>query len=407
MPIKRLQQRLPSFPRIGELRKGAERTEDDVRKKRPGRDLKWFRFTPQPGETQAAERFRAAYGDHPTEINVYLPYARAMENFEAWQEEWVQGGLIHRCDGETCVLWLRPDGSYSQTPRPCPGGCKQVGRLRVLIPELKRMAYVTVLTSSVHDILNLTEQLQAVEGTVRLLGGDLRGVPFVLRRRPRQVSMPRVEPGSGRVTRVRAEKWLLSIEPHPDWVQRLVDGLQRVALPDQAAPLALAAPNGQEEERDEDIGTLPDDLAPPADDFGADEPEDEAAETGELPDPELARDAPPLAEPPTPTDELAEWVATVRARVAELDHPRKLESATDKQLGYLRGLIDEAVGREGRDALARALFDCPLDRLTFGQASVLIDVATETVGDRRVLRPEFAGRARRLAALAIGQAALI
>jgi hypothetical protein len=173
---------------------------------------------------------------------VYLPFQTTAENFEAWQEHWTAGALQHRCDGETCVLWL--DGlRYNTSRRPCPhrsmsrderDRCKPAGRLKVIIPELRRMAYVTVLTGSIHDIIALSEQLTALES----LRGDLRGIPLVLRRSPREISMPGTD-GKRR----RMEKWLLSIEAAPTWVDLQLAAQERAALPvvEQPRP-ALPAP---------------------------------------------------------------------------------------------------------------------------------------------------------------------
>ena len=228
MAIRGLTDRPASFPQIGILRKGAPKPE-----RGPGRDLKYFRFDSDDADAQRA--FQTVYGDEPNLIRVYLPFATATENFEAWQEHWTAGALQHRCDGQTCVLWLSGQ-RYSQQPIPCPHStrdpndrdrCKPAGRLKVVIPELRRLAYVTVLTGSIHDIIALTEQLSALES----LRGDLRGVPMILRRSPRDISMPGQ---NGKRTRV--EKWLLSIEAAPTWVDLQLAAQERAALP---MPMAM------------------------------------------------------------------------------------------------------------------------------------------------------------------------
>ncbi len=142
---------------------------------------------------------------------------------ESWIEEWVAGGLVHRCDGETQVLYRTPAGGYSTEKRPCKN-CKgkQVGRLSVIVPELGRLACITVLTTSIHDIIKLTSQLRAYEA----LRGDLRGIPFILRRRKDKISTPGPD---GK--RVRREKWLLSIETQPEWTMLQLTAMQRAALP--------------------------------------------------------------------------------------------------------------------------------------------------------------------------------
>lgn len=222
MAIKRLA-REASFPCIGKLRKGgAKQTREKNGKKYEvyGEDLTYFRF--DTTDERAAKMFHAVYGDEPSEINVYLPHQSAEQNFTCWQEAYLAGGLQHRCDGETCVLWLSPNGKiYHTDPKPCPGGCKEVGRLMVIIPELQRFAFVTVETHSINDIMTLTENLQAVE----YLRGDLRGIPFVLKRRPKEISTPTAD---GK--RARREKWLLSIEVDPAWAALQLDSMRQAAL---------------------------------------------------------------------------------------------------------------------------------------------------------------------------------
>jgi hypothetical protein len=116
--------------------------------------------------------------------------------------------------------------------------CKPVGRLKVIIPELRRLAYVTALTTSIHDIKNLSEQLRALEG----VRGTLRGIPMILSRIEREISMP----GSDG-KRVRRSKWLLAIEAAPHWVSLQLQAQERAALPSGAeqhaeAPAMLAPP---------------------------------------------------------------------------------------------------------------------------------------------------------------------
>lgn len=243
MPILGLTDRGAAFPRIGILRKGAPKPND----KQPGADLKdYFRF--DTTDQAAAADFRASYPEKPNHIRIMFYYQTTAENFETWQEHHSAGALKHRCDGETCVLLLKEDGTYGHEPVPCPSIelkrktpnidkkhlCRPVGRLKIIIPELKRMAYVLVPTTSINDILELQANLEAAEA----LSGDLRGIPFILSRRPRKVSTP-----SENGQRARREKWLLSVEPAPDWVRLQLTAMERAALP--ASPtLALPAPAG-------------------------------------------------------------------------------------------------------------------------------------------------------------------
>lgn len=219
MPIKHLTDRPASFPRIGILRKGSPKQQKNGREIY-GKDLEGFRFDTK--DPEALETFGAAYGDEPRQINIFLPYATTDENFQAWKEAWTASSLQHRCDGETCVTWLdKKTGRYRSDPLSCPGGCKEVGRLMVIVPELRRMAYVQVETHSINDIVEIQQNLLALEQS----RGTLRGIPLILSRRPREISTPRDEGKRARVT-----KWLLHIEAAPRWVDLQLAAQERQAL---------------------------------------------------------------------------------------------------------------------------------------------------------------------------------
>jgi hypothetical protein len=215
MPIKRLIQQAASFPIIGKLRKG-----DKKGGNQPGKDLDYFRF--DTDDVDAMQKFSAKYGPKPKAITVYLPFRTIEENFTCWQEEYTAGGLKHRCDGDTCVIWQDEQGRYHHEPKPCPGGCKEVGRLTVVIPELMRFAYVSVETHSLNDIMQLQRNLNAAFA----LRGDLTGIPFLLIRRLVEISTPSGTAGK----RARRAKALLFLEPHPDWVQVRLLEMRRDAV---------------------------------------------------------------------------------------------------------------------------------------------------------------------------------
>jgi hypothetical protein len=79
-----------------------------------------------------------------------------------------------------------------------------------------------VETHSVYDIIQLPENLQAAQA----MRGDLRGIPFILSRREREISTPTGDGG-----RARRKKSLLFIEPDPSWVARQLESMRLAALP--------------------------------------------------------------------------------------------------------------------------------------------------------------------------------
>lgn len=242
MPIKGLtDRRAPTFPKIGDIRKGAKKTRED----RPGKDLDYFRYAPLEGEEAAAAKFHEVYGDKPREINILLPFDELDRNFEAYMERHTAGALQCRGDSWTTSLWRDKEGVMQHTSKQCPDkpceGCKETGRLKVIIPELRRLAFVTVHTTSMWDIIELTENLRALKS---MTGNGLRGIPLVLKRRPRMISTPRA---GGK--RVRQEKWMLSIEADQSWVEAQLEAMRIQALPE------LPAEAGAETEPDIDTVT--------------------------------------------------------------------------------------------------------------------------------------------------------
>lgn len=254
MPIKGLTDQLQQFIEIGQLRKGAPKPKKG---NRPGEDLTHFRATFMEGEEQAAVMFHDAYGSKPREINIRLPFDTVDENFDAWQESYVRGGLIHRCDGEYVqyevdhntgdVLVRNGLGVADGKLVKCDGRaeCKPTGRLKVIVPELRRLAFVVALTTSVWDILNISRQLEAIRC---VNDGRLQKVPLILKRRPREISTPSGEGGK----KARRVKWLLSIEADPAWVEA---SILRLPPPEELETEILTLPSGVEEAEESDWDT--------------------------------------------------------------------------------------------------------------------------------------------------------
>ena len=246
MPIIGLSDRGLSFPEIGQLRKGAAKT--DPRK--PGADLNYFRVIFDEKEQEAAIAFNRTYGLQPDSIRIILPFNEIDRMWDAWLEAYTAGRMVARADGEKYIYlidtstgeMLVKNGIDIKTgqPRPYVEGapvgyytsssgkiepvyCKPSGRLKVIIPELVRAAYLTVLTTSIHDIANISDQLRAFQ---TLNGSRIAGIPLILRRRPKKISTPGPDG-----TRARRIKWLISIEADPEWVRRALQETKRLALP--------------------------------------------------------------------------------------------------------------------------------------------------------------------------------
>lgn len=406
MAIKGLTDRPAAFPVIGVLRKGEKK---DTNGNAPGKDLSYLRFVTE--DKLAEEMFRKAYPNEDAlrNINVFLPHKTTDENMDSWIEKWVASSLVYRSDGETVVLWKTDKGAFSTEAKPDQkpevgadgkraDGSSQVGRLSVIIPELGRFATVTVLTTSKHDIMNLTSQLRSYEA----LRGDLRGIPFVIKRRPYKISTP----ASGG-KRARREKWLLSIETQPQWTMAQLTAMERQALPEVV----------DLEEGDFTTYELPASVFNPFDEA---EVEAENGTTQSDPSPAPATTEAPKA-PVVPNGKSEKLQRPLTAIQVRDGLRRRIEGddnspATKAQVGLVAGKLEEAFASD-KDAKGKRLTVLhwfwnieSAKELTFKQAKVTLDWLlsgqTDGGGDHSLhpSAPEEAQRIYHEAMLAAGQA---
>jgi hypothetical protein len=258
MPIKGLSDRGESFPQIGTIRKGAKKTDSA-----PGKDLTYFRIELDEKEEDARNKILDAYGAEPQEIRIVFPFAEVWRCFDSWLEAYTAGRMVARSDGEKFIYKLNAQtnavevlngdpfvpyqelvGYYTdRNGKQQPILCRPVGRLKVVIPELRRLVYLVVLTGSKHDIGNISAQLEALS---RINNGSIMGVPMILKRRPKPISCPKPDG-----TRVRYIKWMLSVEADPRWVEAKMLALDAGAMPD--VKLLSNPPEIEEEGTEEDL----------------------------------------------------------------------------------------------------------------------------------------------------------
>jgi len=247
MPIKGLTDRGLAFPEIGQIRKGAPKDEKGY----VGKDLSYFRVEFDEKESESQQIFTSVYGDQPKEINILLPFNEIERMWDAYLEAYTAGRMVARADGEKFIYLIdtktgevivkdgkpyreykedEPVGSYqTDKGKVIPIYCKAVGRLKVVVPELKRFAYMTVMTTSVHDIANVSAQLSAIYERATLGGIKLSGIPLVIRRVPREISVPKADG-----TRVRMTKYVLQVEASPRWVASSIAAAERLAIAEPA-----------------------------------------------------------------------------------------------------------------------------------------------------------------------------
>ena len=328
MGIKGLTDRGMSFPEIGQIRKGAPKPENG---RGPGRDLDYFRAEFAENEDKAENVFVKVYGQEPHQLNILLPFDEIDRVWDAWLEAYTAGRMVARSDGEKFIYLVdtktgevlvrdgqpykkyepeKPAGTYTDGKgKEQPIFCKPTGRLKVVIPELQRLAYMTVLTTSVNDIANLSQQLEALK---EINGGKLSGLPMVLKRRPKKISTPKPD-GS----RARYTKYMLSIEADPDWVRKKLVDVKRAALPGNGLDLL----GDGDDDHDEEVV-----------DVEYEEHPEQIVKESDLKEQHNAEDVNKRPYPPEIVSE------RVKARIAY--HEEKGGKASNRQRGLLVGVLE-------------------------------------------------------------------
>lgn len=231
-----------------------------------------FVLSDAPGLTEALGT------ETPTELRIFFPFDEIDQIFPAFMQNWVSSSLICRGDGEQILYAIElttgkatiRDGhainNFQEGQKQykagqfmaCPGlsrdlypkceKCKPNAMLLILMRDVPRLAYYQISTTSIHNIKNLTEQLNTVRQTIQELTGSARltGVPFILRRVKRNISTPGGRDGK----RQRVEKWFVELEIEPEWMIKmfkaqlqLADPLRRLAaLPATVEPEIIQPP---------------------------------------------------------------------------------------------------------------------------------------------------------------------
>lgn len=258
MALAHLQKQRSKLPIGGDLRKGEPKTPKGT----VGRNLKHFRFATTDKELERA--FNQAFADQINayggvrEIEFFLWADTVEQAYDPCKEEHVASKLLHVCDGVTTSKIRRKDGTWDETPQPCPGGCKWKIKMPIIIPALKRAVAVNVHSTSFYDTINLHSNLTAIYDMFK----TLYGVKMVLRRAPQVISKPVMEKRGNQYVRTgetnRSEEWLLTIEAAQESFLKLIAQLQPSSAPALigAQPLALPVANmgNAEEWEGEDEG---------------------------------------------------------------------------------------------------------------------------------------------------------
>ena len=219
--------------RLGTIRKGTRDKEGNPI------DLDYFRFVPKKGpDAEALQKiWDEVYGPEPTKIEIFLPFDDVESNWQTWKESYGTTGLKFRCNGKYWVQWLKEDLTYeldyaTAQQRLCPycsgeqprtkknPGDDEVGYLTAfLIPFFERdyMGTVTVITTSVNDVMSITGSLFAIEDEAKASGASIRNIAFNLVRVKEEITQ-RFTDKEGTPHRTRGTKSMVHLMPDPRWV---------------------------------------------------------------------------------------------------------------------------------------------------------------------------------------------
>lgn len=267
MPINTLRESI-AFPEAGQIRKGEGKRKiqkNGYEVETVGRDLGCkFRVIFFEGEDnmKSKDRFFENHRDNitmdkdanfilsPARIVALFPFSDAFRCWDFWYEAYIASRMVARSDGERFVRLIDPQtggikvsngetfipykhgqvvGTYTNTKgKVTEIKCKPVGRLKVVLPELIRMCFMTVFTTSIYDISRITSQLRGLDLIARNIpqSNGVAGIPLAITRRMTEITWTQPD-GSAR----RVKSALLNIEPDPDWVEKMLKRLAYMALP--------------------------------------------------------------------------------------------------------------------------------------------------------------------------------
>lgn len=245
MPLWNVMNRGLRLPRIGTIRKGIQvpvlDKETGKPKKKNGnivtypKEVPYFVFkcaesTGSDAANEIEQAIYAAYGSNQIyEINCFLAYPDAMQNFSFWMEAYTFNQLVARSDervitylfdivtNETLIkdsvivkLSSNPSSPAGKIVAPYKVGdsvpyvesmvlgkakdserpltFKAVGRLTLVIRELKRLATFTLITGGYwSDIPQIYSTIEIIDQIVKSTGRGANTIPVSLRRVPREV----------------------------------------------------------------------------------------------------------------------------------------------------------------------------------------------------------------------------
>jgi len=246
------------FMEVGRIRKGIL-VETKKRGSKTGemtsypKDLDYFRIVPNLEETGLQEQLLKIYGPEPKQLDIYFPFKDIDKFWDPNLECYRGGRMVARSDGEFYEYkidsnsgevevrnWLNDSGKRVPVDMTLNNGkgpeiyrtetksgsgfrsyyLSPVGRLRLMIRQIPRFVYFTLITGSYRDIRYITDELQSLKILAEYMGKDLVGIPVKIWRRAEICNI--IQPGKDPIS---TAKHFIHLEVEEDWVINMQEHL--------------------------------------------------------------------------------------------------------------------------------------------------------------------------------------
>jgi hypothetical protein len=338
-------------------------------------------------------------GYEVTRIMAMVPFRSVFDAWEWSNEAHSAGRMVAKADDEHYLMLRDPlkgnyivqngepftefhhgdSVTYEKNGKKMVLPIRTVGRLRLFLPELERMVFITLKTTSYYDRLNIDAHLSAIQFLANTLnGGNAAGIPFYVYRREQEICWNK-DDGSAQ----RIKKWLINIEADSEWVKAATKRMANFALTGEVMTRALlpmtdkpisgpASPDESDEDETGEVGNVVDATSTPvATPASIAEKSDAAARSTENWGPEWDAakaakefeqqqpDNRPMNGAPRPYT-----AENLKRALAQRVEKYKGYSFTPKQVGLAAMLLDIALMDEGKNARHT------VTRYLFGKASM-------------------------------------
>jgi len=247
MPIQGLTDKV-RLPRAGMIRLGIKKTKT-IRK--DGKDVE-VEYPDEVDYFVCPKLVEQVYGEQPKALVVMFPVENEEVFFQQFYRRYGNGILLCKGDGVEAHAWDFEKGTLKKIDCPCKlleeGGCKPIGNLQFLLPEVDEAAAVfQINTSSKNSIIDLNSGIKFI----RAVAGRIAMIPLILKRE--EIATMRVE--GKELKRGRHYTMKLSLEGTSLKKLQLMGKIKPTEImlpaPDESQPEDLFPENGFSPEEEE------------------------------------------------------------------------------------------------------------------------------------------------------------